>query len=85
MNKQEIIEKINNALAEEYEVDLSKITPEANIKDTFDLDSLSFVDMIALVEDVSGMEIKDTDVVSIATFENLYESCLRGFVNHAEK
>jgi acyl carrier protein len=73
MNKHEIIEKINNALAKEFEVDVSKITPEANIKETFDLDSLSLVDMVASVEDVSGVEIKGTDVVSIATFENLYE------------
>ncbi|MDR0712947.1 MAG: phosphopantetheine-binding protein [Bacteroidales bacterium] len=72
MNKQEIIEKINTALAEEFEIEISAITPEAPIKETLDLDSLSLVDMVALVETVSGVEIKGTDVVSIKTFENLY-------------
>jgi acyl carrier protein len=72
MNKQEIIEKINAALAEEFEIEISAITPEAPIKETLDLDSLSLVDMVALVETVSGVEIKGTDVVSIKTFENLY-------------
>jgi acyl carrier protein len=73
MNKQEIIEKINNALSEEFEIEVSKITPDADIKETLDLDSLSLVDMVALVETVSGVEIKGTDVVSIKTFENLYK------------
>jgi acyl carrier protein len=73
MNKQEIVEKINIALAEEFEIEISKITPEADIKETLDLDSLSLVDMVALVETVSGVEIKGTDVVSIKTFENLYK------------
>ncbi|MDR1666580.1 MAG: phosphopantetheine-binding protein [Bacteroidales bacterium] len=72
MNKQEIIEKINTALAEEFEIEIAAITPEAPIKETLDLDSLSLVDMVALVETVSGVEIKGTDVVSIKTFENLY-------------
>ncbi|MDR0814365.1 MAG: phosphopantetheine-binding protein [Bacteroidales bacterium] len=73
MNKQEIVEKINNALAEEFEIEVSKITPDGDIKETLDLDSLSLVDMVALVENVSGVEIKGTDVVSIKTFENLYK------------
>ncbi|MDR2847638.1 MAG: phosphopantetheine-binding protein [Bacteroidales bacterium] len=73
MNRQEIIEKINTALAEEFEVAVSKITPDADIKETFDLDSLSLVDMVALVENVSGVEIKGSDIVSIKTFENLYD------------
>jgi acyl carrier protein len=62
MNKQEIIEKINNALAKEFEVDLSKM---------LDIDSLNLADMITLVESVSDVEIHN--IVSIKTFEELYE------------
>ena len=50
MEKQELIEKINAALAEEFEVDESVITPEAPIKETLELDSLSLVDLVALIE-----------------------------------
>ena len=46
MEKQELIEKINAALAEEFEVDESVITPEAPIKETLELDSLSLVDLV---------------------------------------
>ena len=37
MEKQELIEKINDALADEFEVDESVITPEAPIKETLEI------------------------------------------------
>lgn len=46
MEKRELIEKINAALADEFEVDESVITPEAPIKETLELDSLSLVDLL---------------------------------------
>jgi acyl carrier protein len=72
MERQDLIEKVNNALADEFEIEVSKITPEADIKETLDLDSLSLVDMIALIESLFGVEIKGQDITSIKTFENLY-------------
>ena len=65
MEKQELIEKINAALADEFEVDESVITPEAPIKETLELDSLSLVDLVALIE--------GTEVSHIKTFAALYD------------
>ena len=50
MTREEIIEKVNNLLSEEFEVDLGELTPDANIKETLALDSLSLVDLVALVQ-----------------------------------
>ena len=58
MEMQELIEKINAALAEEFEVDESVITPEAPIKETLELDSLSLVDLVALIESNFGIKIQ---------------------------
>ncbi len=69
----ELKEKINEALAEEFEIDVEKITPDADIKSTFELDSLSLVDMVAVVEDATGVKIKSTDVSQIKTFAALYD------------
>ena len=44
------IEKLNIILAQEFEVDVAKIKPEANIKETLMLNSLDAVDMIAVIE-----------------------------------
>ena len=73
MEKQELIAKINEVLAEEFEVEIEDITPEANIKSTLMLDSLSLVDMVALIESEFGVKIKGTEVSSIFTFEALYD------------
>lgn len=73
MEKQELIEKINAALAEEFEVDESVITPEAPIKETLELDSLSLVDLVALIESNFGIKIQGTEVSNIKTFAALYD------------
>lgn len=73
MKKQELITTINKALADEFEVEVSDIALEANIKETLHLDSLALVDMVALIESIYKVKIKGTDVNRIQTFENLYD------------
>lgn len=73
MEKQELIGKINSALADEFEVEESVITPDAPIKETLELDSLSLVDLVALIESNFGIKIEGTQVSSIKTFESLYD------------
>lgn len=73
MERQELIEKINAALADEFEIDAENITPDADIKATLELESLSLVDMVALVESESGVKISGSDVASIKTFSALYD------------
>ena len=73
MEKQELIKQINETLAEEFEVEMEEITPEANIKETLMLDSLSLVDLVALIENRFNVKIKAQEVATILTFENLYD------------
>lgn len=73
MEKQELISKINQVLADEFEVEQSEITPDADIKATLSLDSLSLVDMVALIEEEFGVKIKGTELASVKTFGLLYD------------
>jgi acyl carrier protein len=73
MEKQKLIEKVNEILADEFEVNISEITSGANIKKTLQLDSLSLVDMVALIEDNFSVSIKGVEVANIQTFGSLYE------------
>lgn len=61
------------AIAQEFEVSVEKLTPEANIKDTLELDSLSFVDLVALLETEFKVEISAQEITEIQTFQNLYD------------
>ena len=73
MEKQELIDQINEVLAEEFEVEVSAITPDGNIKETLQLDSLSLVDMVALIESTFSVKIQNSELGSIQTFANLYD------------
>lgn len=72
-DKQELADALRVAISEEFEIEEEKITPEASIKDTLDLDSLSLVDLIAVIEAESGVKLKGTDVTHIISFEALYD------------
>jgi acyl carrier protein len=73
MSNQEIIEKINGFLVDEFEADASLITPEASLKETLDLDSLDFVDLVVVIENNFGFKAKGEDFVNIKTFQDFYD------------
>lgn len=73
MTRNEIIEKVNALLAEEFEVDAEAFTPNANVKDTLSLDSLSLVDLVALIQQNYKLKIPVTDLRTIMTFNDLYD------------
>ena len=73
MEKEEMIEKLRAAIAEEFELEETDITPEAPIKETLDLDSLSLVDLIAQIESQTGVKLKGVEVTHILSFEELYD------------
>lgn len=77
MTKEEIIEKIKEFLVEEFEVDAAKIEPEANMRETLDLDSLDYVDLVVVIESNFGFKVVGEDFVNIHTFQNFYDYCFQ--------
>ena len=73
MNKEQTISKINEFLVEEFEVAPEIITPEASLKETLELDSLDYVDLVVIIEGNFGIKVKQEDFISILTFQNLYD------------
>ena len=73
MTNEEIIEKINNTLAEEFEVDKSIIKPDAPLMETLELDSLDLVDVVVLVEQNFGFNVTGEDFAKIRTFQDFYD------------
>ncbi|HTS43763.1 MAG TPA: phosphopantetheine-binding protein [Puia sp.] len=70
---EEIVEKINGFLAEEFEVDVEKMTPGANIKQVLELDSLDYIDLVVVIENNFSFKVKPEDFVNIITFQNFYD------------
>lgn len=72
MTKEVIIKKINDFLIDEFEVDPENITPEANLKDTLELDSLDFVDLVVSIESNFGVKLVGEDFINVTSLEDFY-------------
>ncbi len=72
MENNEIIERINNFLVEEFEVEQSKIVPEAILKDTLGLDSLDYIDLVVVIERNFKFKVTPEDFTHISTLQDFY-------------
>jgi acyl carrier protein len=63
MTDQDIIEKINSSLAEEFECDLAEMTPDTNLFEDMGLDSLDVVDLVIVLETAFGMKIREEEAI----------------------
>jgi acyl carrier protein len=73
MKQDSIVEKINGFLVEEFEVELTKIQPEANLRETLQLDSLDYIDLVVVIESNFGFKVRPEDFPGIVTFQNFYD------------
>jgi len=73
MNKEAIIDKINEFLIDEFEVDGDDIQSDANLKITLGLDSLDYVDLVVAIESNFGVKLVEADFVGIDTFQSFYD------------
>jgi len=72
MTKNEIIEKINGFLIEEFEIEPEAIVKDANLQETLDLDSLDYVDLVVIIENNFGFKVTGTDFKTILTINDFY-------------
>lgn len=68
-----IIEKINGFLIDEFEVEPEKITSEANLRETLQLDSLDYIDLVVVLESQFGFKVRPEDFANISTFQTFYD------------
>lgn len=73
MNKEVIIEKIDDFLIDEFEVGEEEIAPGANLKETLELDSLDFVDLVVAVESNFGVKLVGEDFINVVTLQDFYD------------
>jgi acyl carrier protein len=73
MERTEIIEKINYFLVEDFEVEAADIKPESKLKETLDLDSLDYIDLIVVIESNFGFKVKPEDFQTMETIQDFYD------------
>lgn len=73
MSWEDVIEETRDFLSEEFEVDKALIIPENSLKDTLDLDSLDYVDLVVLIEENLNVKLTGEDFKEIVTFADFYK------------
>ncbi len=68
-----IVEKVDDFLIEEFEVEADEITADANLKETLDLDSLDYVDLVVAIEATFGVKLVGDDFVGVESFQDFYD------------
>lgn len=73
MEKELIIEKINNLLVEEFEIAPELLTPTASLKADLEIDSLDFVDIVVLIDREFGFKPKAEELKNVKTLDDFYQ------------
>lgn len=72
MTIEEIKEKVENILVEEFEIEQDKLQPEALLKQDVGIDSLDFVDIVVAIEREFGFKPSTQDLKQVKTLGELY-------------
>lgn len=73
MEINEIIKITNKVLIDEFEVDEDQIEINADFRETLDLDSLDYVDLVVFVEENFNVKLTAEDFQKVITFNDFYQ------------
>ena len=73
MTKQEIIQKVNALLVEEFEIAEELLAPEASLKQDLEIDSLDFVDIVVLIDREFGFKPQAAELKTVKTLGEFYD------------
>lgn len=76
MTKEEVIEKVNEFLVEDFEIEAALLKPESLIKEEVGIDSLDIVDIIVTVKDTFGVKLEKKDMAAVKTLDDFYNLIL---------
>ena len=68
-----IFEKVQKALAEQFEVSPDTITLDTNLIDDLGADSLDVVERIMSIEDEFGVSISDEEAANLVTVQRIVD------------
>ena len=57
MDKEIVVEKVNEFLIDEFELEEEQLLPDALMKDDLDIESLDFVDIAVILEKEFGIKV----------------------------
>lgn len=75
--KEDILAQISDVLVDEFEIDRAKLTPEVNLFQDLDLDSIDAVDLVVRLQQQTGLKVKPEDFKAIRTLGDVADVIVR--------
>ena len=66
-----VLEKVKAILGEQFDVEEDSITPDTNLSEDLEADSLDVVDLLMSIEDEFEIEVPDEEIENIKTVDQL--------------
>ena len=70
-NREQILAMLTTILVDEFEIDAEAITPEANLYEELDLDSIDAVDLVVKLQQLTGKKIQPDEFKSVRTINDV--------------
>ena len=71
MNSEQILAMVKSILVAEFEIDEQDITPDANIYEDLDIDSIDVVDLVVRLKSETGKTINPENFKQVRTIDDL--------------
>ena len=66
-----VLEKVKAILSEQFDVEEDSITPDTNLSEDLEAQSLDVVDLLRSIEDEFEIEVPDEEIENIKTVDQL--------------
>ena len=71
MDKEQLFEQLKGILVDQFELDESSITPDANLYDELELDSIDAVDLLVQLKNITGKKVSPDDFKDVRTINDV--------------
>jgi acyl carrier protein len=74
MEKKQLYDKLKNILIDQFELDEASISPDANLYDELELDSIDAVDLLVQLKNITGKKISPDDFKDVRTINDVIDA-----------
>jgi acyl carrier protein len=74
MNKEDLYQRVADILHNSFEVDMARITPDAQLRDDLDIDSIDAVELIVQFKPLLGGNLKPEAFKSVRTVSDVVDA-----------
>lgn len=77
MKREEIVEKVNHFLVEDFEINENQLGEDKLITTDIGIDSLDMVDIIVRVNEEFGFKLEKSELIQVKTLGDFYDLLLK--------